>query len=164
MIDLKKVGKGHPSEIMYVPVLKQLVLNLHAKVVLEIGSGAFTFSQALLAGLEITQGHLYTCDPNPKITYFHPQMTFIRLTSDQYAKAWKTPINLLMIDGDHSAKQVSADFDHFHPFVTSPGYIVFHDINVPSAPGVKEIWTRLKLSWKVHLEITSWPGLGVLKK
>lgn len=164
MIDLKQVGKGHPSEIMYVPVIHQLVLDVKPKVVVEIGSGAFTFSQAILAGLEITQGHLYTCDPRPKIEYQHPQMTFYPLHSIDLGEAWIYPIDLLIIDGNHSLKSVTQDFDTYLHHVTSPGYIVFHDINVPSAPGVKQLWTRLKLSWKVHLEITSWPGLGVLQK
>lgn len=162
MIDLEEVGKGHPSECMYLQQLYELVLEVNAQQVLEIGSGMFTFSRAILKGLEETGGHLHTCDPLIQVSYEHPHMTFYQKKSDDLAKTWSVSIDLLMIDGDHSKDQVFKDYFNFSKFVRTPGFVVFHDINIPHGKGITQLWEHLKLSEKVRLEITSWPGFGVL--
>jgi len=164
MIDLNQVGIGHPAERPFVKAIYNYTLLLRPNTVLEIGSGAFTFSQAILAALEETTATLYTFDPNPKTQYKHPQMQLFLDTSDQAAKLWKQPIDLLMIDGDHSYHQVKKDFVNFYPHVTPAGLIIFHDINVPSAPGVKKLWTEIKPHHNIQAEILTWPGLGVIQK
>lgn len=162
MLDLNIVGKGHRSELPYLELLCSLVLETQARRVVEIGTGAYSFSRAILKALETTGGHLHTCDPLITPTYAHDQMTFYPIPSDEMAKSWDGPIDFLMIDGDHSAVQVSKDYYNFHPFVRPGGLIAFHDINVPHASGVKKLWKHLKQSCNVRLEITSWPGFGVL--
>lgn len=164
MLTFEEIGKLHPPAAAYLQTLYDLVLQVKPRVVFEIGSGYFAFSRAILKALEQTGGHLFTCDPKPRIVYVHPQMHFTRIHSDEYAKTWKPPINLLMIDGDHSAEQVAADFYHFRPFVTTPGYIAFHDIASTGAPGVKQLWNILKHLYTVRTEITSCQGFGVLQK
>lgn len=164
MIDLMKVGKGKPAERPYLQHICELVKEINAVRVLEIGTGRYSFSKAILKGLEQTGGHLHTCDPFIAPTYAHDQMTFYPIPSDEMAELWAGPIHLLMIDGDHSKKQVLKDYYNFSPLVTSPGYIIFHDINIPHGKGIKQLWELLKQSEKVRLELTPWPGLGVIQR
>lgn len=164
MIDLKEVGKGHPSEHMYLQPVYELVKEVNAVRVVEIGSGKFVFSRAILKALEETGGHLHTCDPNIVPHYLHDRMSFYPLPSNEMAEIWHKPIDFLMIDGDHSKEQVFKDYYNFEKFVRSPGFIVFHDINIPHGKGITQLWEHLKKSCKVRLEITSWPGLGVLQR
>lgn len=162
MTDLEKLAKGRPAEIHFMAPIYEMVKSLNAKTVLEIGSGQFTFSKAILKALEITGGRLHTCDPDPKREYTHDQMTFYRLTSDYFFLAWRYHIDFLLIDGDHKYSQVKSDYHHFSRFVRKGGIICFHDINVPSAPGVKKLWLEITRHRQPHLEITSWPGLGAI--
>lgn len=164
MIDITQVGKGHPAERPHVNAIRTYTLLVNAQIALEIGSGAFTFSQAILSALEETGGILYTCDPNPKIQYTHPKMIFSNLISDHIASVWKDPIDLLMIDGNHTYDQVKKDYQNFAPHVTTGGLIILHDINVTSAPGVKKLWTEIKPHHNILAEILTWPGLGVIQK
>ena len=162
MIDLKEVGKGHPAEHMYLQQVYELVKEVNAVRVLEIGTGKYVFSRAILKALEETGGRLHTCDPFIVPSFLHKNMTFYPLLSDDLAEIWKDPIDVLMIDGDHSKNQVFKDYYQFESFVRSPGFIIFHDINIPHGKGITVLWEHLKKSKKVKLEITSWPGLGVL--
>ena len=162
MINLEEVGKGHPAECMYLQQLYELVIEVNAQLVLEIGSGKFTFSRAILKGLEETGGHLHTCDPIIVPTYTHDRMTFYPVPSDKLAQSWDGDIDFLLIDGDHSAPQVTKDYYNFKRFVRAGGLIALHDINVPHAAGVKKLWSHIKESTPVRLEITSWPGFGVI--
>jgi len=43
------------------------------------------------------------------------------------AKGWKDPIDLLMIDGDHSDAGVQRDWDDWSKFVVPGGVVIFHD-------------------------------------
>lgn len=162
MIDLVKVGKGHPAERPYLQSLYELVLEIKAQSVLEIGTGKYTFSRAILKGLEQTGGRLYTCDPGIEPSYVHEQMSFYPISSDSLAKTWRDTINLLMIDGDHSKTQVAKDYYNFRKYVATPGLIAFHDINIPHARGIGELWNHLKKSYPVRMEHSEWPGFGVL--
>lgn len=164
MINLEQVGKGKPAERSYLQQVYELVKEINAVRVLEIGTGRYSFSKAILKGLEETGGHLHTCDPFIEPSYSHDRLTFYPIPSDEVAQNWEGPINLLMIDGDHSKEQVFKDFYNFEGFVTSPGFIIFHDINIPHGKGITQLWEHLKQSEKVRLEITSWPGLGVIQR
>ncbi|MBA7686308.1 hypothetical protein ES703_94751 [subsurface metagenome] len=164
MIDINKVGRGSRSVLPFVHTVYNYTALAQPKTVFEIGSGRYAFSQAILAALEKTGGHLFTCDPKPKIQYHHPQMTFMLATSNQVAQNWRKPIHLLMIDGDHTYPQVKQDCHNFFPYVTSEGLIIFHDINVGSAPGVKKLWNEIKPHHKILAELLDWPGLGVIRK
>lgn len=48
-------------------------------------------------------------------------------TSQDAAKEFKQPIQLLFIDGDHSYEGVKTDFDLWFPKVVNGGVIAFHD-------------------------------------
>jgi predicted O-methyltransferase YrrM len=51
----------------------------------------------------------------------------IRKSSQDAAKEWTLPIDLLFIDGDHNYNGVKHDWEHFAPHVTRFGVVVFHD-------------------------------------
>lgn len=51
-----------------------------------------------------------------------------RMTSDEFARQWGDPIDMLFIDGDHRKEQVMKDFDSLSPFVREgTGLILLHD-------------------------------------
>jgi predicted O-methyltransferase YrrM len=55
------------------------------------------------------------------------QVMIVRSTSEEAARNWKDPIDLLFIDGDHSYEGVKRDWDLFAPYVKPFGIVVFHD-------------------------------------
>ncbi|MDF1615678.1 class I SAM-dependent methyltransferase [Desulfurivibrio dismutans] len=52
--------------------------------------------------------------------------------------AKELPINLLIIDGDHSYEGVKFDFDNYFPLLAPGGYVVFDDYNAKEWPGVQK--------------------------
>ena len=57
-----------------------------------------------------------------------PNIKKFIMPSDEFAKVWKDPIDLLFIDGDHSKKQVLKDVDNIGKYVREgTGIILLHD-------------------------------------
>lgn len=48
------------------------------------------------------------------------------------------PINLIIIDGDHSYEGVKFDFDNYFPILQPGGYVIFDDYNAREWPGVQQ--------------------------
>lgn len=82
------------------------------------------------------------------------------------------PLDLLMIDGDHTYQGVKQDYETYGPLVRQGGVIVFHDIvstrsliadDPPCEVG--RFWNEIKTSHQ-HREIIdgseAWAGIGVL--
>jgi predicted O-methyltransferase YrrM len=55
------------------------------------------------------------------------QVSWLRDYSYNVSKNWKTPIDFLFIDGDHSFDACLNDWNQFSPFVVKGGYVIFHD-------------------------------------
>jgi hypothetical protein len=53
--------------------------------------------------------------------------TFYHEKSQDLAGRWNEPIDMLVVDGDHTAKGVKADWDNYSKWVKPAGYIFFHD-------------------------------------
>jgi len=78
-------------------------------------------------------------------------------------------LDLLFIDGDHSADGVAADFATYAPLVRRGGLVALHDI-VPGPPeavgGVPEFWRHIRDETAVEL-VEDWDqggwGIGVLR-
>ena len=54
-------------------------------------------------------------------------VALVNLASTDAARAWRNPIGLLFIDGDHTEAAVQADVDAWTPFVVDGGIVVFDD-------------------------------------
>jgi cephalosporin hydroxylase len=52
--------------------------------------------------------------------------------------AREIPINLIIIDGDHSYEGVKFDFDTYFPILQPGGYVIFDDYNAREWPGVQQ--------------------------
>jgi cephalosporin hydroxylase len=76
------------------------------------------------------------------------------------------PVDLLFVDGDHSAEGVRADLALYAPLVRDGGWIAFHDI-VPGpyefVGGVPKLWTELKKGREAREFVEDWSqgGLGI---
>jgi predicted O-methyltransferase YrrM len=71
----------------------------------------------------------------------------------QWMKDQNKPIDILWIDGDHSANGSKLDFDNYAPLVSSDGMIFMHDIapsgretNVPAWCGVNQTLKSIEAS------------------
>ncbi|GAI70354.1 unnamed protein product [marine sediment metagenome] len=112
-------------------LLAGLVIASDARLVFEIGTGRLVSGRAFLYGLEKTKGTLISCDPAKKFNFSHPQFQFMQKTSNEIAKTWNRPIDILFIDGNHRYEEVLFDYKTFAPFVKKNGLIIFHDIRHP---------------------------------
>jgi len=85
-----------------------------------------------------------------------------------------TPIDFLMIDGDHSYEGVRSDFEMYGPLVRPGGLIAFHDVlhhdRVPECQ-VDRFWNEIRHAYR-HWEFLkpehdagwgTWGGIGVLE-
>lgn len=54
------------------------------------------------------------------------------------AAARELPINLLIIDGDHTYEGVKFDFETYFPLLEPGGYVIFDDYNAKEWPGVQQ--------------------------
>jgi predicted O-methyltransferase YrrM len=136
-------GLGDSSAILH-----GLVRSIKPDVCVEIGSARGNSTCAIAAGLkENGRGKLYAIDPhmptdwndNLSIDTFDilqsnistlgltDQVEIIRSLSEDAARDWTRPIDLIFIDGDHSYEGVKRDWDVFVKYVSRFGVVVFHD-------------------------------------
>jgi predicted O-methyltransferase YrrM len=86
--------------------------------------------------------------------------------SHDAVKAWKDPIDFMLIDGDHREKAVERDWREWSPFVREDGVVAFHDARL--FPGgwpspdygpvrfIDRIFRRSsELPWKITEEVDS---------
>ncbi len=73
--------------------------------------------------------------------------------------AKRGPIDLLFIDTDHTAEQVTAELSLFGPLVRPGGLIFFDDIRMN--PGMSAWWDELDED-KLDLPEMHWTGFGVV--
>jgi cephalosporin hydroxylase len=79
------------------------------------------------------------------------------------------PLDLLLIDGDHTYEGVKQDFEMYSPFVKPGGIVALHDIakHPPEMDvQVDKFWDEIKTQYR-HKEIIDdhrqgWGGIGVL--
>ncbi|HEY8583424.1 MAG TPA: class I SAM-dependent methyltransferase [Capillimicrobium sp.] len=64
-----------------------------------------------------------------------PRVTWHVALSQDVAPTWTAPIDLLFIDGDHSAEGVRRDWDDWHGFVAPGGHVLFHDARLGQHEG-----------------------------
>jgi predicted O-methyltransferase YrrM len=94
------------------------------------------------------------------------KVVWIEKFSQDVSGGWKEPIDLLVIDGDHSEDGVQRDWNDWSPFVRPGGVVVFHDARLfdggwtsPSYGPVKLVdrlfRTGRQADWQIVEEIHS---------
>jgi predicted O-methyltransferase YrrM len=152
-------GLGESAWLLY-----GLARSIRPRVCVEIGSAQGKSACYLGTALrENGFGKLYAIDPHTATdwndegsidTYnimkdnirkfgLDDSIEIIRETSDEAAKRWDRPIDLLFIDGDHSYEGVRRDWETFSRFLTEFGVTVFHDTMWDIAPDPR--WYRPKM-------------------
>lgn len=72
------------------------------------------------------------------------QITAIRGFSWDVAREWKALIGLLYIDGSHTERDVTLDWQRWSPFLAKKAVVAFDDYDTKNNPGVKKVVDRLR--------------------
>ncbi len=136
-------GLGDSAFLLY-----GLARSVKPQVAVEIGSARG--KSACFVGRALKEnghGKLYAIDPHTRTDWndensvetidvmqsnirrlgLEAQVEIIRDVSENAARGWTRPIDMLFIDGDHSFDGVKRDWELFSPFVTRFGVVIFHD-------------------------------------
>jgi predicted O-methyltransferase YrrM len=148
---------ARPNNARHSRAEHELLLRLAAgaRTIVEIGvhegGSAWALRQAMAP-----DGHLHLLDTYPlgRLGVSTPFLAAHRLvgtvprgtvswhqsTSHAAVRDWDRPIEFLFIDGDHSYRGASLDWEDWSPFVTPDGTVVFHNAREggpsPALPGV----------------------------
>lgn len=87
----------------------------------------------------------------------------INLPSVQVSKGWEQDIALLWVDGDHRYEGVKADFESWHSFIKSGGYLVFDD-STNQEIGPYQVIEEIKAHHKEYTVIETVGKITVLQK
>lgn len=152
------------------PALAQHTAAEHAAIrrraagrssLVEIGVAEGVSAMALREGMA-EDGTLYLIDP------FHlsraPALNFMKRTarravgncrrgnvvwiekfSQEAAHSWNAPIDLVLIDGDHSESAVERDWNDWSRFVQPGGVVIFHDARVFEGGWTGSDWGPVRL-------------------
>jgi glycosyltransferase involved in cell wall biosynthesis/predicted O-methyltransferase YrrM len=126
--------------------------------VVEIGARSGVSTAALIAGVEVHGGHVFSIDLDPGCAqlFDHPQWTFIHANSLDGAtvsvalrRTLQTPdnqhsaIDTLFVDGEHTFPQVEAELALYGPHVRPGGQILLHDVvSYPEVRRAAELWAQ----------------------
>ena len=168
-------------------VLYNLSNQLNNAIIVEIGSHKGRSSCCLAAGALNNNSKVYCIDiwenyinidfptewgtetfsdPNIFIEFknninkygFHDIINYIQGNSNDIGSKWEMPIDLLLIDGDHSYEGIKNDYEKWSPFMVKNGLILFHDYNSENHPDVKEYinhnYNIIQIDCIEHLLIT----------
>jgi predicted O-methyltransferase YrrM len=82
------------------------------------------------------------------------------------ARLWRTPLNLIFIDGGHALETVQSDFSCWSPHVRTGGYLLIHDIFPDPADGgqAPHLIYEQALSEGLFESVRMVKSLGVLRK
>jgi predicted O-methyltransferase YrrM len=150
--------------------------------VLEIGVRGGVSTASLLLGIEEHGGHLYSVDiVNVGHLYEHPQWTFIHRDSKKVGDVMNIvghePLDVLLIDGDHSREAYISDLYSYSKFVKDGGLILSHDIDTRHGKTFEQTGNPRLVSEAVgetyfrfvnerslhHIELPGgWAGMGVI--
>ena len=163
-----------------------LIKNLEPELVVELGTwkgtSFYSFCQAAkdqklktkLVAIDTWQGdsqsgtygdHVFDEFKKLLSTYYGPvQASFMRQTFNEAVSSFAdNSIDILHIDGFHTYKAVSNDFNTWKGKVKENGIILFHDISVKEGDfGVYKFWEEIKGAYKNCLHFSHSHGLGIL--
>ena len=120
--------------------------------VVEIGSYVGKSSVVLGLAVKPLQGRVYCVDPfdvdyldfkGSRLVTFLRNIREVGLlnicvpysgTSAERVRGWKTPIDMLFIDGDHQYEAVKQDYLLWTPYLRDGGILAMHDVDLPGDP------------------------------
>jgi cephalosporin hydroxylase len=119
-----------------------LLYSLARGNVVELGTRSGVSTAALLAGVERRGGRVWSVDIDDCAHLYagHPQWTFWQSSSTdadtvQDIATYHGPIDLLLIDTEHTVEQVTAELALWAPLMRPGGHICLHDPE--TFPGVR---------------------------
>jgi predicted O-methyltransferase YrrM len=137
--------------------LTELISPMGGFRILEIGTG-WCESAKFLSSLKPSwiiytidafglygDGRIYDRWDHEKVLQINEQIrqcgNIIQILGDSSTIPWELPIDVLYIDGDHTAEGCGKDLNRFAPFVRTGGFIAFDDYTQENNPanGVKEV-------------------------
>src|SRR5262245_25544896 len=122
-----------PSDIIdHLPQLHQLVIDIDARHVIELGVRWGTSTVMWLHALEQTGGHLTSVDINPAPDWLqHPRWTFIQGDDMDDELIERVPdADIVFIDTSHHYAHTLAELNWYSQQVRPGGVIVCHDTEV----------------------------------
>lgn len=131
--------------------------------ILEIGVRDGVSTSAFLLGLEVNGGHLYSLDINESCgkIFVHPDWTFIHAHStDDYARvqqiiAGAKPLDILLLDGDHSYGQLATDLRLYTRLLRRGGMLLVHDVQ-PDDPRKVKDWYPVQECSRAWQDFIGW--------
>lgn len=105
--------------------LYDLVLEINAKVVVELGAGRSTY--VFIAAVNATEGQFYSIDVVPGRLALEPRHHPMVGDDLEIVKTWDQSIDLLFIDTLHTYEQTKGELDTWSEFVMAGGIIAMHD-------------------------------------
>jgi predicted O-methyltransferase YrrM len=126
---------NHSDIYIHLPVLFAAAST--AQTVIEIGVGSFRSTSALMAGVEVSGGQLWSVEidtrPSPDWLEGHAQWTLTE--GDSLAVVDQAPenVDLLFIDSEHTYDQTFAELEAYVPRVRSGGVVLLHDTETSHA-------------------------------
>lgn len=118
--------------------MRDLVVELGALVVIELGVRAANSTVAWLAGLEATGGYLWSVDVAAAMTAIdHDRWTFVQGDDMHPAVMADLPpkADILFIDTSHQYQHTLAELRLYGPLVRAGGRIVLHDTELAHPDG-----------------------------
>jgi len=161
ILQIKKVKKDMSP---FALLIYEVITESKPEIIFEIGVCKGYSTNTILSALkENKKGMLYSCDVRDRNSSVPDDLkghwNFKQISSTNYSKEWKLPIDILIIDGDHSYKGAKEDFENYIKFVKKGGYIFFHD--TISWEGSKRYFQEIKYP-KIHFPWVD--GLGLIQK
>jgi hypothetical protein len=85
-------------------------------------------------------------------SYPQGRVVWLEKFSHEVVEGWREPIDLLLIDGDHSESEVRRDWNEWNRFVRPGGVVVFHDARVFDGGWPGPDWGPVRLLNEVFRE------------
>lgn len=168
-------SRKRPSDFyLHVPRIADLVVELDAKTVIELGTRSGVSTSGWLYGLAQTGGHLWSVDLLPKPKFGDVDgWTFIEGSDLDPAVLRQLPpvADIVFIDTSHRYDHTLAELNVYYPRVRPGGKIVLHDTenrrpldaarwpDWPVKTAVEEFCAEELLTWRNYPDC--W-GLGVI--
>ena len=160
----------------YLPLLFGSAVRFPGAAVAEIGVNGGESTRALLAGVELVGGHLWSVDIDPRPVFLEMYdrhgpgpWTFIHGDSSALSISEQVPsaLDVLYIDGDHQYKGVCADIREYLPRVRPGGVALFHDVapnpyvaDFKVREALDDMLPAMGLKWE---EMAGTCGMGIVR-